>query len=269
MPDIFDVSGEVAIITGGMGQLGRQYAKVLLEHRVKVAIFDIDISRKNVYFDSQKNNLQLKFYKTDITKKSSIINSLMRVVKDFGWPSALINNAALDAPPGSPSGDNGPFENYPEESWDKVFAVNLKGMFFACQVVGGSMANNSGGSIINVSSVYGNVSPDQRIYSYCRQTGQPFFKPVSYSVTKAGVINLTRYLATYWAGKRVRVNTLSLGGVFNNQDKRFVREYCRRVPLARMAREDEYNGAVLFLVSDASSYMTGANIIIDGGLTAW
>lgn len=269
MLDLFNVRDKVAIITGGMGQLGTQYTKVLLENGAKVAVFDINVDKKNTYFESQKNNSNLKLYKVNITQKKSIKRGLDKTIKELGRPSILINNAALDTPPGFPSKENGPFETYPQGSWDKVFAVNIKGMFLACQIIGGFMAKNYGGSIINISSVYGNVSPDQRIYKYRAKNGRPFYKPVSYSVTKAGVINLTRYLATYWAPKKVRVNTLSLGGVFNHQDKQFIKEYSLRVPLGRMANEDEYNGAILFLASDASSYMTGSNIIIDGGLTAW
>lgn len=269
MPNFFDVKGKVAVITGGMGQLGRQYSKALLENGARVAIFDINTKDKNAYFISQKDNPALKFYKTDITKKKEIKESLVKTVKELGNPSILINNAALDAPPGASSDENGPFEIYPQDSWDRAMAVNLKGIFLVCQVVGGFMAKNGGGSIINISSIYGNVSPDQRIYAYRNKGGKVFFKPVSYAVAKAGVINLSRYLATYWADKKVRVNTLSLGGVFNNQDKRFLKAYCLRVPLGRMARENEYNGAILFLASEASSYMTGTNLIIDGGLTAW
>lgn len=269
MPDLFSVQDKVAIITGGMGQLGRQYAKVLLDRGAKVAVFDFNIKNKNNYFISQGRNPHLKLYKTDITKKSSIKQSLEKSIKDLGKPDILINNAALDSPPGSNAYENISFEGYPEKSWDRVFKVNLKGMFLTTQAVGGFMAKNVGGSIINISSVYGNVSPDQRIYKYRSKSGKSFFKPVSYAVSKAGVINLTRYLATYWADKNIRVNTLSLGGVFNNQNKKFVSEYSRRVPMGRMAKEDEYNGAILFLASEASSYMTGSNIIIDGGLTAW
>jgi NAD(P)-dependent dehydrogenase (short-subunit alcohol dehydrogenase family) len=187
----------------------------------------------------------------------------------WGIPHALINNAAIDSPPDASAAENGPFEEYPEASWDKVMEVNVKGTFLCCQVIGAQMASLSRGSIVNIGSVYGMVSPDQRIYEYRRSDDDHFYKPVAYSASKSALCNLTRYLATYWAERNVRVNMLTLGGVFNNQDSRFLEEYCRRVPLGRMAREDEYNGAVIFLVSDASSYMTGSNLLIDGGWTSW
>lgn len=269
MPDLFSVKNKIAVITGGMGQLGTQYAKTLLDNGAEVAVFDINIKKKNSYFLSQGKNPSLMLCQTDISEKKSIKKSLSRTLKKLGKPSILINNAALDAPPGHSPDENGPFEKYPESAWEKSLAVNLKGMFLSCQVIGDFMSKHGGGSIINISSIYGNVSPDQRIYRYRAKNGRPFFKPISYAVSKAGVLNLSRYLATYWAQSNVRVNTLSLGGVFNKQDREFLREYSLRVPLGRMAREDEYNGAILFLSSDASSYMTGANLIIDGGFTAW
>jgi NAD(P)-dependent dehydrogenase (short-subunit alcohol dehydrogenase family) len=144
--------------------------------------------------------------------------------------------------------------------------VNLKGVFLCCQIIGGHMAKMHGGSIINISSIYGILSPDQRIYQYRKK---PFFKPVTYTVSKAAILGLTRYLATYWSKKGVRVNTLTLGGVFNNQDKEFLKNYCSKVPLGRMADQDDYNGAVLFLACDASKYMTGSNLVIDGGYSCW
>jgi NAD(P)-dependent dehydrogenase (short-subunit alcohol dehydrogenase family) len=147
--------------------------------------------------------------------------------------------------------------------------VNAKGVFLACQVFGGAMAKAGRGSVVSISSIYGMLSPDQRIYEYRRETGEPFFKPVAYSASKSSLFNLTRYLATYWAPRGVRVNTVSLAGVFNRQDERFLAGYEPKVPLGRMAREDEYNGAIVFLMSDASSYMTGANVVLDGGFTAW
>lgn len=271
MKNIFDVSKKIVIITGGSGQLGSQFTRALLENGAKVAIFDINIAidKKNKFMSSRKRSSNLKFYKVDITSKVSIKENLEEVLKDLGEPSILINNAALDVPPDANELENGPFETYPEGSWDKTVAVNLKGTFIACQVIGGYLAERGRGSVINIASIYGNVSPDQRIYEYRKKRGALFIKPVSYTATKAGVIGLTKYLATYWAPKNVRVNVLSFGGVFNNQDPEFLSEYCKRVPMGRMAKEDEYNGAILFLASDASSYMTGANIIIDGGLTSW
>lgn len=264
---LFSLSGKVAIVTGAAGQLGGEYVHTLLEAGASVAAFDIRLnnpkSKLNV-IDSD----QLVLVEVDITKRTSIEQGLKVVQSRFGDPNILINNAAIDAPPNAGEQETGPFETYPESSWQDMFDVNLKGMFMCCQVIGGHMAKTSGGSIINISSIYGIQSPDQRIYEY-RAKSKPFFKPVAYCVTKAGVLNLTRYLATYWASKNVRVNTLTLGGVFNDQDETFVLNYSNKIPLGRMARQNEYNGAILFLSSDASSYMTGTNLIIDGGYTCW
>ena len=150
-----------------------------------------------------------------------------------------------------------------------VMDVNVKGTLLCCQVVGGAMAAHEGGSIINISSVYGLLSPCQDVYEYRRQRGETFYKPVAYSVSKSAILNLTRYLATYWARKGVRVNTITPAGVFNDQPEEFLDAYCKRVPMGRMAGEHEMNGALIFLASDASSYVTGANLIVDGGLSAW
>ena len=269
--DLFSVQDKVVVVTGGVGQLGRQFCLALVKRGAKVAVFDLQANEQRVAerFGGMPTENNMLFLPVDVTRRDSIENGLKQVSSLWGVPHALINNAALDSPPNSPSEENGPFEYYPESSWDKVMEVNLKGVFLCCQVVGGQMAASAGGSIINICSIYGIVSPDQRIYDYRRTDNQFFLKPVAYSASKSGLLNLTRYLATYWAGKKVRVNTLTFGGVFNNQDKEFLKGYCARVPLGRMAREDEYNGAIIFLVSDASSYMTGSNMIIDGGWTAW
>jgi NAD(P)-dependent dehydrogenase (short-subunit alcohol dehydrogenase family) len=262
---LFNLSGKVAIVTGAAGQLGGEYVRTLMGAGAFVAAFDIELDNPKGKLQEIKSK-KLLTAKVDITNRSSIQQGLKKVVSRFSDPHILINNAALDAPPNADEQETGPFETYPETSWDMMMEVNLKGMFLCCQVIGGHMAKAGGGSIINISSTYGILSPDQRIYEYKEK---PFYKPVSYSVTKAGVLNLTRYLATYWAKKGVRVNTLTLGGVFNNQDETFLRNYSGKVPLGRMANQDEYNGAILFLASDASSYMTGANLIIDGGYSAW
>jgi len=179
-----------------------------------------------------------------------------------------MNNAGIDAPPSADSEENGPFENYLEDSWDQVLDVNLKGVFLCSQVFGAAMVKNGYGSIVNISSIYGIVSPDQSLYEYRRNNGEQFFKPVAYSVSKSGILNLTRYMAVYWAKHNVRVNTLTLSGVYNNQDKDFVNAYCSRIPVGKMASPEDFIGPVIFLSSRGSSYMTGSNLVIDGGWTA-
>jgi NAD(P)-dependent dehydrogenase (short-subunit alcohol dehydrogenase family) len=262
---LFDLSSKVAIVTGAAGQLGGEYVLTLLAAGASVAGWDIWVDNPK---SKLKNITSERFIslKVDITDKKSIKQGLEVIRSRFGNPNVLVNNAAIDNPPTIAEHDTGPIELYSESSWEAIMEVNLKGIFLCCQIIGGHMAKTGGGSIINISSVYGMLSPDQRIYEYKEK---PFFKPVAYAVSKAGVVNLTRYLATYWAKRNVRVNTITLGGVFNNQEEEFLKNYANRVPLGRMAREDEYNGAVLFLASDASSYMTGANLVIDGGYSCW
>jgi len=269
--NLFDIENRVVVVTGGLGQLGRQFSLSLLECGAKVAIFDLGAGEESAPqpFGPAIHEDGLCLLPVDVTKRESIEAGWAQVKAKWGLPHALINAAALDSPPGAPANENGPFESYPESSWDRVLDVNLKGVFLSCQVAGGEMAYAGRGSIINIGSIYGLVSPDQRVYEYRRSSGTPFFKPIAYSASKSGLINLTRYLATYWAQQGVRVNMLTLGGVFNHQDEEFLNEYCARVPMGRMAREDEYNGAVIFLISDASAYMTGSNLVMDGGWTAW
>jgi NAD(P)-dependent dehydrogenase (short-subunit alcohol dehydrogenase family) len=267
----FDVSGRVVIVTGGLGQLGRTYSLALLDQGAKVAVLDnmIDEGRVQSGFGGRATDNNVMFLEADVTDRASLEAALGQVVERWGAPFGLVNNAAIDSPPNAPAEENGPFETYPESSFDRVMEVNVKGVFLCCQVFGAAMAETRRGSIVNIASTYGLVSPDQSIYDYRRQGGDSFYKPVAYSVSKSSLLNLTRYLATYWAEKNVRVNTLTLAGVFNNQDEQFLENYTKRVPLGRMAREDEYRGAVIFLMSDASSYMTGSNMVIDGGWTAW
>lgn len=266
---LFDVAGKVAIVTGGLGQLGRQFCLTLVERGAKVAVFDKRVDPQVTTARFGELAASMMFIEADVTQRLSLEMALEKLESTWGPPHILINNAALDSPPGAPAAENGPFETYPESSWDSVLEVNTKGVFLCCQVIGGRMAMAGRGSIINICSIYGLVSPDQRIYEYRAKGGDPFFKPVAYSVSKSGLLNLTRYLATYWATKGVRVNTLTFGGVFNGQDDQFLQGYCAHAPLGRMANENEYNGAIIFLASDASSYMTGSNLIIDGGWTAW
>lgn len=264
---LFSLDGKVVVVTGSAGQLGGEYVKALLAQGASVVGFDawLDNPKSRVRDISVPEFFSLQ---ADVTNRGSVENALNATLERFGRVDGLVNNAALDNPPGAGGAEVGPFEDYPEDVWDKVVEVNLKGTLVPCQVFGGRMAREGGGSIVNISSIYGILSPDQRIYEY-RRGAEPFFKPVAYSVTKSGILNLTRYLATYWASQGVRVNTLTLAGVFDEQDARFLEGYTARVPVGRMARPDEYNGAVVFLVSDASSYMTGSNLIVDGGYSCW
>lgn len=264
---LFNVAHEVVVITGAAGQLGARYARTFLESGAKVAGIDTHFS---VECESLSRTFpeQFLFCSANIINRAEIDLALAAIHERHGKPSVLINNAGIDSPPSAPAEENGPFEEYPETSWDRVMGVNVKGAFLCCQVFGKAMAIAGKGSIINVASIYGMVSPDQSIYEYRRKRGETFYKPVAYAVSKSALLNLTRYLAVYWAKKGVRVNTLTIAGVFNNQEQAFLDAYCDRIPVGRMAEADDYNGAVLFLASDASRYMTGANLVIDGGWTA-
>ncbi len=266
MPDVFDIRNRIVVVTGALGQLGRQFTRSLHGAGCRVVALDLQVteaSRGEFFEDLASSNLLL--VQADVTRRDTLQAALATIEETWGTPYGLVNNAALDSPPDAGGLENGPFETYPAGSWDEVMAVNARGPFLCCQVFGGAMAGNGAGAVVNVCSIYGMLSPDQSLYEY----REDFFKPVAYSASKSALLNLTRYLATYWAKNGVRVNTVTFGGVFNRQDERFLENYGRRVPLGRMAREDEYNGAVMFLLSDAASYMTGSNMIIDGGWTAW
>lgn len=264
---LFGVSQELVLITGVSGQLGSEYAKVFLAHGAKVVGLDIVPSGRSDALQAAYPDAY-SFVAADVTQKLGLQAALAQLEATIGAPTVLINNAAIDSPPSAPPEENGPFEYYPEASWDKVVDVNLKGVYLCCQVFGTAMAKANHGSIINVASIYGVVSPDQNLYEYRRKRGEVFYKPIAYSASKSGVLNMTRYLAVYWAKQNVRVNSLTIAGVFNNQEKAFVDEYCCRIPVGRMADADEYNGSVLFLASNASRYMTGHNLVVDGGWTA-
>ena len=257
---LFDLSGRVAVVTGGMGQLGQVYLAGLAERGMRVASFDVaggDVPDG------------VRAFAVDVTDRGSIATALEAVRAEWGVPHVLVNNAGLDSPPDAPAEEVGPFEDFPEASFDEVMDVNVKGTLLCCQVVGGAMAREGRGSIVNISSVYGLVSPPQDLYEFRRAQGGTFFKPVAYSVSKSAILNLTRYLATYWAKDGVRVNTLTLGGVWNDQPQAFLDAFAARSPMGRMLDAPEALGAVVFLAADASSYVTGSNVVVDGGWTAW
>ena len=257
---LFDVSGRVVVVTGGAGQLGTAYVKGLAERGARVAVFDVT---------DGSDSGDVRWWRVDVTDRAAVEAAATEVEAAWGVPHALVNNAAIDSPPDAPPEEVGPFEDYPEASFDMVMDVNVKGTLVPCQVIGAAMAREGRGSIVNVSSVYGLLSPVQDLYEFRRSAGEAFFKPVAYSVSKSAILNLTRYLATYWARQGVRVNTLTLAGVWNEQPAEFVEAYTARVPVGRMLEAGEAVGAVVFLVSDASSYVTGANLVVDGGWTAW
>jgi len=272
--DAFDLSGRVAIITGGAGLLGVKHAEAIAELGGLPVLLDIDGGKaaERGQEIASKYGTRSTGVAADVTNPEAIIDALDRVLDEFGRVDILINNAAND--PKIEAGANttqwSRLENFPLEVWEKDVAVGLTGAFLCSQVIGSELARRGKGVILNVASDLALIGPDQRIY---RREGVPessqLVKPVTYSVVKAGLLGLTRYLATYWADKGVRVNAISPGGVYKDQDERFVQRLTSLIPMGRMACPDEYKAAIVFLVSDASSYMTGANIVIDGGRTAW
>jgi NAD(P)-dependent dehydrogenase (short-subunit alcohol dehydrogenase family) len=251
--DLFSLRDRVAVVTGGEGQIGTEIVRGLEERGARVAVFDLQSER----------------FRVDVTDRVAVERATDEIAREWGTPHVLVNAAALDSPPDAPAEEVGPLESYPEASFDAVMDVNVKGTFLCCQVVGARMAAEGRGSIVNVSSVYGMLSPVQDLYKFRRRGGDEFYKPIAYSVSKSALYNLTRYLATYWAKSGVRVNTLTLAGVWNEQPPEFLEAYTARMPLGRMADVREVVGPVVFLASDASSYVTGANLVADGGWSAW
>ena len=273
---LFSVENKICIVTGGLGQIGKNFVEELWGRGARVAVWGRTVNDERIAKTLGEKALtdpHLRFYAVDITKKDTMNAALDDMQAAWGdAPDVLVNNAGIDTQPSAPPEVSGPFENFPEEVFREVVDVNLVGTFLACQAVGARMVKaGKGGSIINVGSIYGMLSPVQDIYAYKEEmTGVPFVKPVAYSAAKSGIYNLTRYLATYWGKKGIRVNTFTPSGVWRDtQDEYFQANYCARIPIGRMAREDEYNGAIVFLASDASRYMTGANLVMDGGWTAW
>ena len=269
----FDLKDRVAIVTGGAGLLGTEFCKTLAEAGASVAVVDLNIEAAKKVADAlTKDGYRVKGFGTDITKPDSVKGLVASVLSDFGRLDVLVNSAALD-PKFDPDAASkgiapGNFEDYPLDQWNAALNVNLTGMFLITQAcVKPMIEHGKKGSIINICSTYGLNGPDQRIY--IKDGKRVAFKPVYYTVTKAGVLGFTKYLAAYYADTEIRVNALTPGGVFNNHEEYFVKNYSAKTILGRMARKDEMNGALLFLASDASSYMTGNNVVVDGGWTAW
>jgi len=269
----FDLTGRVAVVTGGVGLLGAEFCKTLAEAGAAVAVVDLNgAAAEKVAAGLVADGYRAIAAPTDITKPESVNAMVETVVKEFGRLDILVNSAALDPkfdPDAAAKGiAPGAFEDYPLEQWNAALNVNLTGMFLVTQACVKQMnAQGQKGSIINICSTYGLNGPDQRIY--IKDGVRVAFKPVYYTVTKGGVLGFTKYLAAYYASTEIRVNALTPGGVFNNHEEYFVKNYSAKTILGRMARKDEMNGALLFLASDASSYMTGNNVVVDGGWTAW
>jgi NAD(P)-dependent dehydrogenase (short-subunit alcohol dehydrogenase family) len=276
MTDLFDLTGRVAAITGGAGLLGMQHAEVIAAHGGIPVLVDLACAHEKAADLAKRHNVPALACQCNITQPDSVRELLKEILARFGRLDILINNAANNPKMESSAEVNfSRLENFPIEQWNADLAVGLTGAHLCSQVLGTYMAqafHESGrrGVILNVASDLAIIGPDQRIY---RQPGLPEHlqpaKPVTYSVVKSGLVGLTRYLATYWAGDGVRVNAVSPGGVYNGQPEAFIQKLTNLIPLGRMARLDEYQGTVIFLVSDASSYMTGHNLVVDGGRTAW
>jgi NAD(P)-dependent dehydrogenase (short-subunit alcohol dehydrogenase family) len=267
MKTVFNLGGRLILVMGGAGILGKQICSTLVDSGAKVLIVDRESDLAHTVAEEicvDAGSGVARGFGCDITDRPSLLDLKMQIEAEVGPVQVLINNAATKSP-----NFFEPFENFPEEDWDLVMDVNLKGVMLGCQIFGGAMAEYGQGSIINTLSVYGIIAPDQRIYEGSEYEGRAINTPAVYSASKAAVWGLTKYLAAYWGNRNVRVNAITPGGVFSGQNDEFVKRYSARVPLGRMASHDEMSGAIVYLSSDASSYVTGQNIVIDGGLTVW
>lgn len=268
--DLFNLIGKVIVLGGGAGQIGFSMARILADAGATLSIVDVDTEMGQEKIDAlTEENLRSKIfiYKADVSQKKEVVEVLQAIREKHGKLYGLVNcfhfkgnTRKLDSSSDFFAG----FEYYPEEAWDFVHNVNLKGTFLMCQAIIPFFKENGEGVITNISSTYGNVSPNKHIYG-----DSGINSPVAYATSKAAIINLTRYIATHLADQNIRANVLSPGGVYNHQSEEFVVNYQNLTPLGRMAEAEDYQGAILYLMSKASAYMTGANLIVDGGWTAW
>lgn len=269
----FDLSGRVAIITGGAGLLGQKHAEAVAELGGIPCLLDLEEKRAAKAAKALSNTYQCQSFAAglDITDPKAIEAIKTQIIAQFGRIDILINNAANNPKMETSSGKNwSRFEDLPLAIWNDDIAVGLTGAMLCSRIFGSHMAKHNGGVILNIASDLGLIAPDQRIYRHKSETAQTqSVKPVTYSVVKAGLIGLTKYLATYWPDQGVRANALAPGGVYNGQDGAFVDRLTNLIPMGRMAGKDEYKSAVAFMISDASSYMNGATLSIDGGRTVW
>jgi len=267
--DAFRLDHQVAVVTGACGKLGPVWAEALLDAGARVAALELPGANPSPAFTALAGapTDRLQRFDCDITMRASIESAVDAVVARLGVPAVLVNNAGVDQPPDS-AASRSSIEQLPIEQFRRMVEVNLLGTFQMTQIVGGRMAGERRGSIVNIGSLYASVSPDQRFYDHL--AGElPFLKSPAYGASKAAVVNMSKYFATLWGAHGVRVNTLSPGGVLAGQDDQFKGKYAARVPLGRMAQQDEMSGALIYLLADASSYVTGHNLVVDGGLTAW
>ncbi len=264
--DLFDLTGRVAILSGGAGILGRRFTQALVARGASVLVIDRDVDRLAALEAELADTAKARVATVagDITRREEWQRFAAMAVARFGGIDALINNAAAKS-----ANFFEPFDSFPLADWDEVMTANVTGAMLGCQVIGAHLAAKGRGAIVNVLSIYGVAAPDQRIYEGSLYEGHAINTPAVYSVSKAALWGLTMYLAGYWADRGVRVNAISPGGVFSGQNDVFVRRYSARVPMGRMAHEDEMNGALIYLLSDAATYTTGQNIVVDGGLTVW
>lgn len=271
MTQLFDLSGKTALVTGGAGILGRGFCRTLAEHGARVAIADLNEADASAAADEIRercDGAEVFAVGCDVTEPDSVDEAVAKVVEHFQSIDILHNNAA------SKSSDLAaffaPFEEYDPAVWRDVMSVNIDGMFLVARAVGRQMvAQGRGGSMIKTASIYGVVAPDQRIYDGAEYMGVAINTPAVYSASKAAVIGLARHLSTYWAEHRIRVNVLTPGGIESGQNDTFQQNYAARVPLGRMGDQEELHGALIYLASDASSYVTGQNVVVDGGLSVW